>query len=387
MRDRPALLLHCQHSLGLGHLVRSFALAEALSEQFRVTVLCGGELPDAIRRPAGVEVVPLPPLGGVRGALVSRDRTVDAERALALRRDLVLSVFRARRPAVVVVELFPFGRKKLAGELVPLLKASRAAGAVTAASVRDLLVEREDGGRHDERASTTANALLDVVLVHADPRFAELEQSFRPQTPLRVPVHHTGFVVRAKRRLRPERATVGPRVVVSAGGGRVGAPLLRAAADAHGLLRGVSITLIGGPFLPEDDWRALPRAGRGLELHRSVPDLAAELEQADASVSQCGYNTALDVLRSGLPALMVPFAAPGEDEQSRRARRLAQLGAVRVLEADRLDGARLAAEIRALLQFRPRQVAFDLDGAATSTQILAELARRPTRLRREAVSA
>src|SRR5919109_512985 len=109
MRDRPALLLHCQHSLGLGHLVRSFALAEALSEQFRVTVLCGGELPDAIRRPAGVDVV----------------------------------------------ELFPFGRKKLAGELVPLLEASRAAGAVTAASVRDLLVEREDGGRHDERASTT----------------------------------------------------------------------------------------------------------------------------------------------------------------------------------------------------------------------------------------
>jgi predicted glycosyltransferase len=387
MRDRPALLLHCQHSLGLGHLVRSFALAEALSEQFRVTVLCGGELPDAIPRPAGVEVVPLPPLGGVRGALVSRDRTVGAERALALRRDLVLSAFRTRRPAVVVVELFPFGRKKLAGELVPLLEASRAAGAVTSASVRDLLVGREDGGRHDERASTTANALLDVVLVHADPRFAQLEQSFLPQTPLRVPVHHTGFVVRAERRLRPANLTAGRRVVVSAGGGRVGAPLLRAAADAHGLLRDVSMTLVGGPFLPEDDWRALPRAVRALELRRSVPDLGEELEQADASVSQCGYNTALDVLRSGLPALMVPFTAPGEDEQSRRARRLAQLGAVRVLDADRLDGARLAAEIRALLRFRPRPVALDLDGAAASTRILAELASRRTPLRREAVGA
>src|SRR5215210_1514821 len=332
MRDHPPLLLHCQHSLGLGHLVRTFSLASALAGRFRVTILCGGELPDTLRRPDGVEVVALPPLGGVRGALVSRDAGVDAPCALAVRRDLVLYALRARRPAAVVVELFPFGRKKLAGELVPLLEAARAAGAVTACSVRDLLVTRDDDGRHDERASLTANAPLDAVLVHADPRLARLEDTFRPRTPLSVRVHHTGFVVRGERLVPPTHANGTPRVLVSAGGGRVGGPLLRAAADAHRLLDGVETTLVAGPFLPEDEWRALPRGVPGLHLRRSVPDLGGELATATASVSQCGYNTALDVLRSGLPALVVPFAAPGEDEQTRRATHLARLGAVRALD-------------------------------------------------------
>ena len=65
----------------------------------------------------------------------------------------------------------------------------------------------------------------------------------------------------------------------------------------------------------------------GLELVRTVPDLGAELRAAAASVSQCGYNTALELLRSRVPALVVPYATPEEDEQRRRARRLARLGA------------------------------------------------------------
>src|SRR5207244_1686859 len=39
---RPALLLYCQHSVGLGHLTRSLALAGALATRFEVTVLSGG---------------------------------------------------------------------------------------------------------------------------------------------------------------------------------------------------------------------------------------------------------------------------------------------------------------------------------------------------------
>jgi predicted glycosyltransferase len=376
---RPALLLHCQHSLGLGHLVRSLALAEALAGPFRVTVLCGGEVPAELPLPRGIDVVALPPLGGVRGALVSRDAAVDAGLALELRRERVLAAFRSLRPAAVVVELFPFGRRKLAGELVPLLEGARAAGAVTACSVRDLLVARDDAGRHDERASLLANELLDAVLVHADPRFARLDETFRPHTPLAVPVHHTGFVVRGAAEQVPEwyllerGAGTSPHVVVSAGGGRVGGELLRAAAAAHRLLAGVRTTIVAGPFLPEEEWLALPRGVDGLELLRAVPDLGAVLQTASASVSQCGYNTALDVLRAGVPALVVPFAAPGEDEQARRAERLASLGAVRALEPTELDPARLAGEIEALLRFHPRRPELDLDGAGASALILERL--------------
>ena len=371
---RPSLLLHCQHSLGLGHLVRSLALGEALAEHFRVTILCGGAVPRSLPLPDGVEIVSLPPIHAEGSGLSSSDPSVDLARAFALRRELILGVLEAHCPDAVVVELFPFGRKKLAHELVPFLEAARAQGAVTVSSVRDLLVSREDGASHDERAAELANRLLDAVLVHSDPWFARLEETFRPRTPLRVPVWHTGFVVRPRRGLRATPAKA--RVVVSAGGGRVGAPLLCAAVDAHRLLGGrMDMTVIAGPFLPEPQWTRLHRQADGVLLRRSVPDLGAELATASASVSQCGYNTALEVVSCGIPALVVPFAAPGEDEQTRRAERLARRGAVRVLPPEVLSPAALADELERLLDFRPAPHALDLGGGAGSAELLDALVR------------
>jgi predicted glycosyltransferase len=383
----PTVLFHCQHSLGLGHLVRSFALAGALAERFRVVVLSGGRLPRGVAVPPGVELVSLPPIGmTVDGVLVSEDRRRSASRALELRHDQILAAHDALRPEVVLVELFPFGRKKFAREILPLLHAARDSGALTLCSLRDILVSsKRDQLGHDERASRVANEFFDAVLVHSDPRFARLEESFRPETPLRVPVHYTGFVVpdAHAHALAPTPAeSIRPRVVVSAGGGRYGGELLRAAADAHRLAladAGIDVRLIAGPFLPDSDWHALREAARGrrgLDVRRSVPDLRAEFQTAAASVSQCGYNTALDVLRTGVPSLMVPFAAGREDEQTRRAQRLGTLGAVRVLPAERADGATLAREISELVRFRPAPVQLDLRGAQkTALFVASKLAR------------
>jgi len=388
--SRPTVLFYCQHSLGLGHLVRSFALAGALAERFRVVMLNGGRLPRGLPTPPGVEIVSLPPLGmTVDGALVSHDRRRSTERALHLRRRQMLELQAELRPEVLFVELFPFGRKKFASELVPLLEAAREDGTLTICSLRDILVaSRHDQRKFDERASVTANALFDAILVHADPRFARLEESFHPATPLCVPVHYTGFVLPGGAQARALAPTPAPgrrpRVVVSAGGGAYGAALMVAAVEAHRLEladAGIDVRLIAGPFLPESEWQLLRAAAQGrpgLEVRRSVPDLTAELGAAAASVSQCGYNTTLDLLRTGVPALVVPFAEGGEDEQTRRAERLARLGAVRVLEADRLDGRSLAAAVRELLAFRPEPVALDLDGARTTALLVGNLAARAT---------
>lgn len=379
--SRGALLLYCQHSLGLGHLVRSFALAEALAEHFRVTMLSGGVVPAWLHVPAGVDVVPLPPLGADgEGQLVSRDPRLEVGEAVAARKHLVLEAFEGCDPDVVLIELFPFGRKKFAGELLPLLRAAHARPAppVVACSLRDILVgSRRDQERHDERASRLANRYFDVVLVHSDPRLARLEESFRPRTPMRVPVRYTGFVASRRPPVGSDRN--GGPVVVSAGGGLVGAPLLRAAIDAHRLgweATGTQTTIVAGPFLPDSDWRSLQRLARGaegLKLRRSVPDLRALLAAASASVSQCGYNTALDLLETRVPALVVPFAEGREDEQLRRARRLERLGALRVLEPSLLDGAALAAALAELRSFRPRTVSLDVDGAAATVSALDEL--------------
>ena len=161
--------------------------------------------------------------------------------------------------------------------------------------------------------------------------------------------------------------------MVSAGGGLVGEPLLRAAAEAQPDA-GVPMRLIGGPLLPDAAWGRLRElAGPQVELRRTVEDLGAELRGARASVSQGGYNTALEVLRSGVPGLIVPYATPEEDEQRERARRLERLGAVRVLAPERLARATLAAELRRLLELRAAPAR-----ASTSTAPAAAGACSPT---------
>jgi len=379
MLERPTLLFYCQHSLGIGHLTRSFALASALSACFRVVFLNGGRLPPGLPVPAGIELIDLPALGMDDGhTVVSRDGAHDVASAQSLRRDLIERAVRQHRPAVLLVELFPFGRKKFAGEILPMIRAARAQGARVACSLRDILVDaRPDQQHHDDRARWLTDRYFDAVLVHADRSLAQLEDSFKPRLPLRTPVHYTGYVVPAR------EAAVAPRrgehLLVSAGGGIVGDALFRGVLRARESLgQPLPLRIVAGPFLPEAQWLALQQAAQGLPgvtLLRQVPDMVAEMRRARASVSQCGYNTALDIVVSGVPALVLPYATATENEQGERAARLSALGAMRCADAGVLaDPARMAGEIDALLRFAPRAAALDLDGAANSAACLHRLA-------------
>ncbi len=381
--QRPALLVYCQHSLGIGHLTRSFALAAALAAAFRVVFLNGGRLPPGLPVPSGIEIINLPPLGMDDGhTVVSRGAMPDVAAAQAQRRRLIEAAVRQHRPAVLLVELFPFGRKKFAAEILPLIRLARresGGAARVLCSLRDILVDaRPDQQHHDDRARWLTDRYFDAVLVHADPALARLEDSFRPRRPLRTPVHYTGYVVplRAAARAVPR----GPHLLVSAGGGIVGRALLQTTLQARALLREpLPLRVIAGPFLPEPEWRALQQAAQGMagvELLRQVPDMVGEMRAARASISQCGYNTALDILVARVPALVVPYATVTENEQSERAGKLAALGAVLQLPAERLNPPRLAGAIESLLAFTPRATALGLDGAADSVRVLLALHER-----------
>ena len=137
-------------------------------------------------------------------------------------------------------------------------------------SVRDILVaSRRDQARHDEQASAVANRWFDGVLVHADPRFARLEESFcAPDA-----ADGAGALHRASStgpgpaaRCGPSRIAAGGRVCVSAGGGLVGGPLFRAAVEAAPVLLGdlgLPTTIVTGPLLPATERAELERAAAG----------------------------------------------------------------------------------------------------------------------------
>jgi len=376
MSKRPAILFYCQHSLGMGHLVRSLALAERLGQRFRVMLLNGGRLPAGIVVPSNIQFVNLPPLGmDEANQLVSHDKRISVARALDRRKKMIRVTFDNLRPVVVLVELFPFGRKKFANEILPLLQAARETRALVVCSLRDILVSREDNEEFNDRAASWANEFFDVVLIHSDPSFARFEESFHSNVPLQVPVKYTGFVVPVSAPAAPQESKR-KRIVVSAGGGIAGEPLLRTAIEALDYLqddRSVEMKVIAGPFLSDESWRALRSLAHGrnrLRLVRQVSDLCSELCGAAVSISQAGYNTCLDVLRARVPAILVPFAKEGEDEQRKRASRLQDLGAVRMLEQNELTPARLAAEIRESMKSKFATPALDLNGAENAAALI-----------------
>lgn len=95
---------------------------------------------------------------------------------------------------------------------------------------------------------------------------------------------------------------------------------------------------------------------------------------AGLSISQAGYNTVMDLMRAGCPALVVPFAAEGETEQQRRAEKLAETRQLVVVNERELSAESIAtAAIQARELSKTRSQPLSLDGADTSAVLIKQL--------------
>jgi len=374
------VFFYVQHLLGIGHLARASRVATALAEGgFAVTVVTGGT-PVAGFPGAAIEHLALPAVTsrdeGFSGLVDEDGNAVDAAFE-AHRRALLLEAFAARRPDVLIVEAFPFGRRQMRFELLPLLDAAAAARPrpLIATSIRDILQARTKPGRDAETAELVQR-YFDLVLVHGDPGFARLEDTFPLANEIAGRIAYTGLVAPPPVAPSPERFDI----VVSAGGGAAGSGLIAAAVDAAKRLDpALTWLLVTGPNLPQAAFdRAAGMAPANLQIVRFRQNFAALLASARLSVSQAGYNTVCDILHAGCRAVVVPFASGGETEQTLRAERLQALGLTEMVAETELNGDSLTQAIDAALRRpAPPAVRLALDGAQRSAEILREaLAKR-----------
>lgn len=373
---RAPVMVYVQHLLGIGHLMRVAAIIRALRKSgLEVTCVSGGE-PGTMPDLGGARLVQLPP---VRAANASFRPLIDAggrqidDAWREHRRDALLAAFNDLRPRIVLIESFPFGRWQFRFELLPLLRAAREAGVRVASSVRDILVEKNSSKRLDEIV-TILRGSFDAVLVHGDRRLVPFGATFRAADRISDLIRYTGYVAPAPPTGGPEGPGAG-EVVVAAGGGAVGGALLRAALAARPLTRmsGAPWRLITGPFLPPEDMQALA-APAGVTVETLRDDYLEVLARAALSVSQAGYNTVMDILVSGVRAVLVPFSAGNETEQSLRAQLLSDSGRVQSVSEATLSPPALAAAIdAAALMSPPGPTCLDLDGAMGTVRIVNEL--------------
>ena len=371
-------LIYVQHLLGLGHLMRAARIAAALTARGCAVTVAQGGVPVAGVPWGAASVIQLDPVKvnpeGM-GTLLAADGGPFGQERQAARRDVLLTLLAELRPDILLIEAYPFGRRQLRFELVPLLEAARKTGVrLVAASIRDILQE----SRKPERQQETIEALrswFDLVLVHGDPEFVRLADTFALADEIPCNVAYTGLVGPPP----PANPISTHEVIVSVGGGAVGARLLDAAARALATpdLRRLTALLLTGPNAPAGLAEALGRLAPDASVESFVDNMPDRLAGARLAVCQAGYNTAADLIVTGCPAVLVPFEGVGETEQLRRAMALEAAGRAVVLREASLAASSLAEAMGRALAL-PRSRSAKLDGAARTAEILlAQLELRP----------
>jgi len=373
------IVCHAQALQGVGHWVRMQTIARGLAERHEVHLVDGGRpvpRPAAAREPRPIR---LPALARGEGGLRAVAPDAPAGAVLAARAAGLADAVGRIRPDAVLIDHWPFGKWELEPEIDGMIAAARRAapGARIVCSLRDLVPQTRHEAVPPDAWAGRVCALLrtrcDAVVVHADPAFVRLDEYFPALATVALPVRYTGFVVPPA---APPPPAARPYAVLSCGGGARSGAFLRAAIEAfrslhaRGVLGRTELRVFPGAWGPPDEPAALRAAAAGAPVHVEgfSPEFPRWLAGAVLSIGRAGYNTAAQLLRARVRAVVVPDA--GMSDQGPRARRLAARGLATVVEGDPPRADDLAAAIRAALAGPAPRHALDLDGVAATRALL-----------------
>jgi predicted glycosyltransferase len=378
---------YCQHVLGIGHFHRSLEICRAIARHHPTTLIVGGP-PVTVDHP-GIQVLRLPGLQMDRtfSTMVPCDADLSLEAVKTARKNQLFAHFQDHRPDFFITELYPFGRKAFRFELDPLLQAINEGSlpdCLCYCSVRDILVEKKTGRKKfEQRAVALINAYFDGILVHADPEIITLNETFSRLDDIHIPLHYTGFVTKSEpapekyggREQIREKLALSPAdalIVASIGGGNVGSELLYAAIQAFQILEtslSAHLQIFCGPYCDAQTYRALQASNRkNITIERFTDHFPTWLAAADLSISMAGYNTCMNLVQTGIPALVYPFKQ--NREQRLRAEKLARKAPMTILAETDLKPGLFAGAMRRQLN-RPRFSAdIKLNGAEETARQL-----------------
>lgn len=338
---------YVQHLLGIGHVRRSVAIANSLARHdMRVHFVGGGNPVPDLGLDSNIEFSQLPPIrardGDFSDLVDEHDTPVD-EKWWKSRRERLLSLWMQSQAPILITESFPFARYMMRHELIPLLEETRrqSFSRINICSVRDIPQPK----RKSERAGQIIDILdryYDRILVHGDRKIATLDETF-PEVVSdcgNIAIEYTGYV--DNNSSISDSSVPASDVLVSTGGGATGLPIYQASIEAARSDTSRQWRLLIGPNVEDGVFSSLrASAVENVIVERNRHDFRAVLQAASVSVSQGGYNTTVDLLRTQVPAVLIPYAKGGEVEQASRAEKFAAFGHAVVLDENELSSTTL----------------------------------------------
>jgi len=375
---------YCQHVLGIGHLHRSLEICRTMAEEHEVTLILGG--PEAHIDTTGISLLHLPGLQMDHNFqnLIPCTEGLRLKDVKNERKELLISHFTQSQPDIFITELYPFGRKAFRFELEPVL-ASIQNGSLPPSrcycSVRDILVEKQQGKeKFEQRVIDTLNNYFSGVLIHSDPSIITLDKTFGRITDITIPMSYTGFVAEPHpssppiHRIRDKLGITADTqlIVTSIGGGNIGGELLQAVLKAFNFFPDHTkfhLQLFCGPYSDHTLYKKLlAQSSKNISVGIFSNIFPQWLEAADLSISMGGYNSCMNVLTAGIPALIYPFKQNREQEM--RVLALEKVSNIRLITEDDLSPEILKEKIRSTLRLPQTQTEINLNGARQTVQQL-----------------
>jgi len=369
-------MIYVQHLLGIGHLRRSWFLACALADRNISVDLVTGGMPVADLSDHRIRVRQLPPVRSLDGNfnrfVDEQDQPID-DNWRDHRCNQLLDLYDDINPDLLITETFPFGRRMMRFELLPLLQKAKNSNhpPLIIASIRDILQPKSKPGR-DEEVLKWINGFYDQILIHGQESVAPLNLTFPFAGEIENKLNYTGYIADHKSIITPSNDGEN-EVIVSGGGGAASLNLLETAIAAKPLsdLNRQTWRLLVGHNLDNKLFVTLKQsAGEGICVERNRPDFSSLLRRCAVSVSQAGYNTVMDILKQHCHAVLVPYAEANEVEQSLRANQLESSGRVASLSEEHLSPETLAKAIDQAAQMSLPKKDVNLHGARRSAELI-----------------
>jgi predicted glycosyltransferase len=378
------VMFYCQHILGMGHLIRSVEIVRGLIPDFQICFVNGGQVIPEFEFPPEIEVVNIPAVktDSEFQELAPVDDNLTMAEVEAIRTKMLLETCDRFQPDILIIELFPFGRRRFSFELIPLMEKAKAMGTKIVSSVRDIVVTKQDQQRHEEKVCRLINKYFDLLLIHGDPNFIKLNLSFSRIDDLNCPVHYTGYVVQPIP--KPQAINKQPLILVSVGGGRFGHDLLECVAHTAPILKAKiphHIQVFTGAFSPDEVLAKLQQITKNLDnitCDRYTPNLLNYMQQADLSIGMSGYNTTMNILSTGVKAMMMAFQGNNDKEQETRLKKLDSLGRVKMIHTEDLQPEIFAEQIISYLQQEKTELSLNLNGVDNTGEYIKHIVKQYT---------
>ncbi len=377
------VMFYCQHILGMGHLIRSVEIVRGLIPDFQICFINGGQVIKEFEFPPEIEVINIPAVktDSEFNELCPVDDRLTMSDVETIRTKILLDTCDRFQPDILIIELFPFGRRRFSFELIPLIEKAKTMGTKIVSSIRDIVVTKQNQQRHEEKVCRLINKYFDMLLIHGDPNFIKLNLSFSRIDDLNCPVHYTGYVVQPVH--QPQAIYNKPLILVSVGGGRFGHNLLECVAYTAPILQDKiphHIQVFTGAFSPDEVLQKLQQITKNLNnitCDRYTSNLLNYMQQADLSIGMSGYNTTMNILSTGVKAMMMAFQGNNDKEQETRLKKLDSLGRVKMIQPQDLKPEKFAQNIINYLEQKPSELSLNLDGVNKSVRYLKQLVSKP----------